>query len=153
MNATNWMHKSLYTHFYVYSWEIQEKKSEKKENYENSMHICTWSVHIKRWVCIPIIALQFQFILCLSLSRSLFFVFALKKLHSYLLILWLSFFCLSRTSAIESSSGSCFIKILSSARNLSNFNASSNDPESKLRISSMKSFDWCNFKIAILFLL
>lgn len=62
----------------------------------------------------------------------------------YLLMLWLSFFCLSLTSAIESSSGSCFIRILSSANSFSSFNASSNDPESRFRISSMKSFAWFN---------
>lgn len=59
----------------------------------------------------------------------------------YLLILWLSFFCRSRTSAIESSSGSCFMRILSSASSFSNFKASSKEFESKLRISSIKSFD------------
>lgn len=60
----------------------------------------------------------------------------------YSLILWLSFFWRSRTSAIESSSGSCFIRILSSASSFSNFRASSKEFESKLRISSIKSFDY-----------
>lgn len=57
-----------------------------------------------------------------------------------LLILWLSFFCLSRTSAIETSPGSCFMRI-SSASSFSNFNASSNELESRFNISSIKSFD------------
>lgn len=63
----------------------------------------------------------------------------------YSLILWLSFFCRSRTSAIESSSGSCFMRI-SSASSFSNFSASSKS-SSKLRISSIKSFDFVGFVI------
>lgn len=59
----------------------------------------------------------------------------------YSLILWLSFFCRSRTSAMDNSSGSCFMRMLSSARSFSNFSASSRELESRLRISSIKSFD------------
>lgn len=58
-------------------------------------------------------------------------------------MLWLSFFWRSRTSAIDNSSGSCLMR-MSSDNNFSNFNASSR-LSSKLRISSIKSFDFFSY--------
>lgn len=95
------------------------------------------------WIChiefnfLKITLLEFFF----QQNHDLYF-YSLNSFTSlwYLLILWLSFFWRSRTSAIESSSGSCFMRI-SSASSFSNFSASSRS-SSRLRISSIKSFDY-----------